>query len=85
MTSTAVQRKAISSPKTHVVEFDITGGWFGSRWGRDRHFAWVIYVALTTEGRLAATCGPARSCHHPSGKPHHAASIACAAAIRRCR
>ena len=42
--------KAISSPKTHVVEFDITGGWFGSRWGRDRHFAWVIHVALTTEG-----------------------------------
>jgi hypothetical protein len=24
--------KAISSPKTHLVEFDITGGWFGSRW-----------------------------------------------------
>ena len=23
--------KAISSPKTHLVEFDITGGWFGSR------------------------------------------------------
>jgi hypothetical protein len=33
-----------------LVELDITGGWFGSRWGRDRHFAWVIYVALTTEG-----------------------------------
>lgn len=37
---------AIESSSAVLVEFEVTGNWFGSRWSRERHFRWMIYVAV---------------------------------------